>query len=142
MGAVRAWPCHDGIMNASVESPAPLQITTAGGAETLRSLMAWLQQEDELRGRLRPASSSDAAEGTMGAGVFDVLTVALGSGGAGAVFARSLSAWLVNRRTDVRVTVERAGGDKVVVDLRRSRDDLPELIREIRGLIDGPQERG
>lgn len=86
----------------------------------LRALRSWLAREDELRGRLtlrsRPIEPDELG------GVLDVLVVALGSGGAGAVLAGSLSTWLTQRRVDITVTVTTSDGRDITVDVRRARD--------------------
>ncbi|MES4891898.1 hypothetical protein [Streptomyces sp. NPDC096012] len=123
------------------EAPEPmLRVTVADDPSGPQSLLDWLRHEDELRGRLRLESSSGGSGGEMG-GLFDVLTVAVGSGGAGAVLARSLSTWLAHRHTDVKVTVKSSDGRCVEVDAHRVRDDLPGLMREIRRLVDAGEER-
>ncbi len=76
-------------------------------ADQLASLYAWLQRDDELRGRVRSVAA-EFKPGDMG-GVTETLTVALGSGGAVAVLAGTLSAWLSARRT--RISVEITDGD-------------------------------
>lgn len=69
-------------------------------------------------------------------GVVDVLTVAFGSGGVGAVLAGSLSTWLVNRRADIKLTVTGRGGDKLELDARRVRD-VAEVLRDMERLAHG-----
>jgi hypothetical protein len=77
-------------------------------ADELRSLRAWLIEEDQLRGRVQLVA--DAPEhGTLGPDV-QALVVALGPGGAVAVLAGGLVAWLRQRTSDVRITVRRDAG--------------------------------
>jgi len=95
-------------------------------------LRDWLTDEEELRGTVTPLRPTPKP-GDMG-GAVEVLTVALSSGGAGAVLARSLCTWLVQQRADVTVTVTTPGGRQVRVDVHRARD--PEsVIREVSGLL-------
>jgi membrane-associated two-gene conflict system component 1 (EACC1) len=102
----------------------------------LRSLFDWLSREDALDGTLQWAPA-DVRPGDMGA-VTDVLLVALGSGSAGAVLARSVSVWLTTRRADVKVKISTARG-VVEMDARRVRD--PEsLIVEVSRLLDDGDE--
>ncbi|GAA2993544.1 effector-associated constant component EACC1 [Streptomyces fulvorobeus] len=103
----------------------------------LRLLYDWLTLEDDLRGRLR-LRSRPVAEGEMG-GVLDVLTVALGAGGTGALIARSVSTWLSQRRADITVTVKAPDGREVSIDVKRSQDPLA-IIREVERLAAPPQE--
>ncbi len=66
----------------------------------LRSLQAWPAHEDDFRGRVS-TQQQPIRSGEMG-GVVDVLVVALGSGGAGAVLARSVTTWLTQTRPTSR----------------------------------------
>jgi hypothetical protein len=126
-------------MGIAPETGPLLRVSVDDDPDALRSLFDWLQLEDELRGRMRLQSSGGGTGGEMG-GLLDVLTIAMGSGGAGAVLARSLSAWLTHRRADVKVTVKGPGGRSVEVDMRLDRDDhLPGLIQEIRQLTEAPE---
>ena len=68
-------------------------------------------------------------------GVLDVLVVALGSGGAGAVLATSVSTWLSQpRRADVKLTVTAEDGRHIELDARRIRDPAV-LLREVERLL-------
>jgi hypothetical protein len=79
------------------------------GIDEWSSLYAWLQLDDEFRGRVRTVAAKRPA-GAMG-GIVDTLVVALGSGGAVAVLATSLSAWMSARRT--RICVDLSVGEKI-----------------------------
>ncbi|MGW3999704.1 effector-associated constant component EACC1 [Amycolatopsis sp. NPDC004772] len=111
-----------------------LRITGEDSETRLRALHRWLGREDDLRGRVA-LRNRPVAPGEMG-GVADVLTVALGSGGAAAVLvhaiSRSVSTWLTQSRSDVTVTMTTTTGTEtreITVDARRARD--PEaVIRE------------
>jgi hypothetical protein len=128
-------------MDTNAETEPLLRITVAEAPNALRSLLDWLRHEDELRGLLRLESSGSGTGAEMG-GLLDVLTIAMGSGGVGAVLARSLSTWLTQRHTDVKVTVKRPDGRSVEVDARLRQDDVPGLIHEIRQLVDAPEQQG
>lgn len=57
--------------------------------------------------------------------MLDVLVVALGSGGAGAVLATSVSTWLSQpRRADVKLTVTAEDGRHIGLDARRVRNPV------------------
>jgi hypothetical protein len=114
-----------------------LRITVADDPDHLRSLLEWLRLEDELRGQVRLEAAHDPSGQQMG-GVLDVLTVALGSGGAGAVLASSLSTWLTHRSSDVKITVTAPDGRRVEVDARRVRD-VPALTRDVERLAHPPE---
>ncbi|MFB6814179.1 hypothetical protein ACFCV8_06505 [Streptomyces sp. NPDC056347] len=99
----------------------------------LRSLRDWLTREDLFRGRLSLQGEAPRP-GQMGAAV-EVLMVAVGSGGAATVLARSVTTWLTQRRADVKVTVQTPGGSRIVVDVKRAAD--PErVIAKTRALLD------
>jgi hypothetical protein len=120
-----------------VESSSTVRIAVLDpdGEIDLRSLLDWLRHEDELRGRVALEQATPRS-GEMG-GLVDALVVALGSGGAGAVLARSLSTWLQQRRSDVKVTI--TSHDRTVeLDAARV-PDAQALIREIGALL-GDQE--
>jgi Effector Associated Constant Component 1 len=82
--------------------------------DDLTSLLRWLNDEDSLRGtiELTPRHTPD---GRLGVPV-ELLTVALGGGGAGSVLASSLKTWLQNHRTSVKLTVK-AKGRTIVLEL-------------------------
>lgn len=85
-------------------------IQISGGDEVgeIADLREWLRGERQLAGMVRAVPSAPGPAELGGAA--DVLAVALGSGGAGAVLARSLTVWLQSRRADVAVTVKTETG--------------------------------
>ncbi len=82
------------------------RLRVAGGDHVaeLASLTDWLRDEPELRGRVE-AVTRPVGQNDMSGGAVELLTVALGSGGALAVLARSLNTWLRSRRPTVHLTV-------------------------------------
>lgn len=110
----------------------PLLSISADDDEVLRSLLDWLRHEDTLRGGVRPVQAP-VQPGQMG-GVLDTLTVALGSGGAGAVLATSVSTWLRQRHTDITLTLVAEDGRRIELDARRLRDPAV-LLREVERLL-------
>ncbi|GGO26729.1 effector-associated constant component EACC1 [Microbispora bryophytorum] len=107
-----------------------LQVVVEGAEAALHAveLFNWLGSEDELRGRVRPQRRAPEP-GEMGASV-ELLTVAVGSGGAVAVLIQSVCTWLTSRRTDVKVTVTAADGRRIEVDIRRAADPAA-VLREV-----------
>jgi Effector Associated Constant Component 1 len=98
------------------------------------ALASWLSEERELDGPVRMIQRKPQ-DGELG-GVYDVLSVAVGSGGAVAVLARSLVTWLQARRSDVEVTISHPKGGSVKVNARRIKDvDLALLIQEVRAAL-------
>ncbi len=80
-------------------------------------------------------------EGELG-GAFDLLAVALGSGGAGAALVRSLTVWLQTRRPDVVITVTSPTGS-VTLDANRIKDAsvLPLLEQVLEQVLRERDER-
>ncbi|APU14928.1 MULTISPECIES: effector-associated constant component EACC1 [Actinoalloteichus] len=119
--------------SADAIAPAALSLAVRGPgmSDQLGALRNWLVRENALRGRLE-LRRRPGAEGEMGA-LADVLLVALGAGGTGAVVARSMSTWLVQRRSDVTITVTAPDGRQVHVDVQRARNPVA-VIREVEQL--------
>jgi hypothetical protein len=96
--------------------------------EYLSSLADWLNSEGALRGRVhavRPAPGP----GKMGAAI-ELLSVALGSGGVGAVLVRSISTWLTQRRSEVSVWLKDADGHEFQFSSKSLKQDPSEVFRE------------
>jgi hypothetical protein len=105
---------------------AKIWISGGTGAE-LTALGEWLQGEEELRGRIRTVRGAIGA--TELGPVVELLTVALGTGGAGTVLASSLKTWLLTRRPTAKIIVESAGRS-VTVDIQHA-DDVSPLLEQI-----------
>jgi Effector Associated Constant Component 1 len=76
----------------------------------LASLEEWLIEDPELRACRITRKAPKPRPGEMG-GISDVLVVALGSGGAGAALATSLSIWLRTRVNRVSVRLKTDKGE-------------------------------
>ncbi|MER7444521.1 effector-associated constant component EACC1 [Micromonospora avicenniae] len=126
-------------MWTSPDSPAVLRLSVPNGRYHLTSLLDWLRREDELRGRVC-LEQLPTRPGEMGA-LADTLVVALGSGGAVAVLAGSLSTWLSQRGTSVEVQITGPDGRQVIVRAQRARD-LPALVREVETLLSRHEQAG
>jgi Effector Associated Constant Component 1 len=114
------------------------EIRISGGDEVAEfaALWAWLRGERALTGTVSAVQRAPA-ESELG-GVFDVLAVSLGSGGAGVALARSLVTWLQTRRSDVRITVTSSAG-KVEFEAHRVKDsDALLLLQEMLSGQDEP----
>lgn len=104
-----------------------------GDIEVVQSLANWLASERELRGAVRTVRGP-TGETQLGA-VTEMITVALGSGGAGTVLASSLITWLKVRPTNARLRVK-AGDRLVELDIRTLRDVQP-LLEQMLGVAPG-----
>ncbi|MFE3585796.1 effector-associated constant component EACC1 [Streptomyces vinaceus] len=110
-----------------------VRIATAGGdPEDLASLYEWLVSEDELRGRVR-VSRRPIGQTELGSAV-DLLTVALGAGGAGSVLSSALITWLKARRTSAKITIE-VEGRSVTLEIDTVRD-VSVLLEQVLGTDD------
>ncbi len=98
------------------------------GSRELASLRRWLEAEAGLRGGI-DVERRPVGAGEMGM-LADTLTVALGAGGAVTVLAGSLSGWLRQRRSDVRIDIKASDGRHVSVTAQRVRD-APALIETV-----------
>lgn len=91
-------------------------ITVAGDAE-FASLWDWLQNEPMFRGRLQQRPE-DFHTNAMGLGR-EIAIALVPTAGLTTALARSLSVWLVQRRSDVTVTVAGSDGRTITVESRR-----------------------
>lgn len=108
-------------MELKIKIVADDAVTTAG------DLRRWLADEAELRGRVRTASGVGEA-GDLGLPA-EVLTVALGAGGAVTVLAASLRVWFAQpKRADVRLKLKALDGSTLEIDAKRVRN-AEEIIR-------------
>jgi hypothetical protein len=111
------------------------QIWVSGGdlIEDVASLWKWLRAERELVGTVHVVQRPPG-DGELG-GVVDVVAVALGSGGAGVVLAKSLTAWLQTRRPNVAITVKTKAGTVTVEARNVGRDQVLPVLERV--LSDG-----
>ena len=115
------------------EMDAQIRIAGGSGGE-LTDLGEWLGDEDELRGRVR-AVRGPVGDTELGP-VVELLTVALGAGGAGTVLASSLKTWLITRRTTAKITVKSAGRS-VTLDIQTVGEVAPLLEQVLKASSDG-----
>ncbi|MFD8595210.1 hypothetical protein ACFV1L_09435 [Kitasatospora sp. NPDC059646] len=116
------------------------RITVVGDedGDGLSSLHAWLVAQDGLRGRVRVERRPIGAT-ELGAAV-DLLSVALGAGGAGSVLGTALVTWLRSRRTSAKITVQ-VGDRSVTLEIDTLRDTTALLEQVLRqGLDDGGRD--
>lgn len=118
-----------------------------GAVEELRSLFTWLVREDELRGRVRLVEVGPET-GTLG-GWPEAVAVALSQGGAVAILASAVVAWIRHRTSEVTCKLTRPDGTSVELTAARVRStevaDLGELVEQVvvalsRGGTEGSHE--
>lgn len=109
-----------------------LRVDAPDSVAELGSLQSWLGDVPQLRGRV-DAVHAPPPPGALGP-VLDALQVAAVPGGAVAVVASALVAWVQHRSTDVRVRVER-NGRSAEVDAKRVRtldaDGMRRLVEAV-----------
>jgi hypothetical protein len=106
----------------------------------LASLQDWMRSDPDLRGRVRLTHLAARDETAMGVPV--ELVVALGSASTAVVaLSRAVTTWIVQRRSDVSVTVTSPNGRNVTVDAKRIKADH-ELIRKLLELDDQTPDDG
>lgn len=96
--------------------------------EHLRSLADWLNNEDQLRGRVQPVRSAPEP-GKMG-GVVELLAIVLGSGGAGAVLVQSICAWLT-RRPEISVWLKDSDGNEFEFSAKSANQNPAEVFQQV-----------
>jgi membrane-associated two-gene conflict system component 1 (EACC1) len=118
-----------------------VSVTVAGSAaDQLHSLYTWLVAEEELRGRVRLVEPSPS-QGTLG-GAPEGLVVALSQGGAGAVLASAIVAWVRHRTSDVVCRVRRPDGAIAEVSGKRVRGADAAMVRELVAEVSRSLEEG
>jgi tetratricopeptide (TPR) repeat protein len=113
--------------------PVEARIVVDGSDTDRVALWDWLHDDRDLRGRIR--RDTPVTPGQMGAEIEYVVSAVVGAGALWAALAKTISIWLVQRRSDVTITVTGPGGRKVSVSAKRTRD--PEAI--IREVLDGTE---
>ncbi|MGK5738131.1 effector-associated constant component EACC1 [Micromonospora sp. URMC 103] len=110
-----------------------IELKPDGSATTddLISLATWLRQERSLHGRVRQIRRMPS-ETELG-GAFELISVAIGSGGLATVLAGSLSAWL-QTRSKIRIRITR--GERSVEIDASNLGNAQELLQRLVELSD------
>jgi len=111
------------------------RIGIAGTDIDRAALWDWLSGDRDLRGRVRRDTVPRAGE--MGGEIEYVVSAVVGAGVVWAALAKTLAVWLVQRRSDVTITVTGPDGRKTQVSAKRTTD--PEAV--IREVLDATAER-
>jgi len=107
--------------------------------KVLLGLRTWLLKGRQLRGRVTLVAAEDRS-GHLG-GVWEAVAVALGSGGAVAVFLQTFSEWLKRRRPDTIIEISVKHGD-VEKTLKFTNVELAKALELLRELDCGRQLEG
>lgn len=114
-----------------------LMVRSANAEDDLVALAAWLREERELTGLVQQHRGQ--AGSTQLGGAWELITVAVGSGGLGSVLAGALTTWLQHRpKTTVKIT---RGDTAIEVEAGRVKD-LPALLDKLMGSTEGGNESG
>lgn len=108
------------------------RIAVDGRDADRESLWDWLRHEPVLRGRLQ-LSTAPTPDEAMGAPTDLVVEISAALAGASAVWAalsKSLSVWLVQRRSDVTITVTGPDHRQVSVSAKRVAD-AEQILRSV-----------
>ncbi|WP_409062373.1 effector-associated constant component EACC1 [Streptomyces sp. SYP-A7185] len=110
-----------------------LQIVGDTGEDEARSLHEWLLMDRKVRGgaQMGLTSSSPPVPGQQGS-VFDIVSLALGSGFNAAALGVSIASWRATRPQQPTVTVEREGGTKVTIT-GTSPQEAQRLVEQLLG---------
>lgn len=115
---------------------AEIQISQGDDVTEFAVLREWLRSERAITGLVR-AARRQPGETELGA-AFDLLTVALGSGGIGVVLANSLVTWLRTRRPTIAITVTTAKGSVTVSGPELKDSAVMTLLLEVLRANDEP----
>lgn len=93
---------------------------TNSGPDELRTLRAWLTQEEELRGRVTLTQDGPPEPGTLGTAL-EALSVSIESGGAATVLIAGIISWIRQRYG------QRHRASTTVIKLRRADGTMVEI---------------
>ncbi|MFI9815898.1 effector-associated constant component EACC1 [Saccharothrix variisporea] len=100
----------------------------------LESLHGWLVSRPELRGAVT-LGAPDRDPEQMG-WLTDVVSVAVGNGGAATALAGSLATWLVSRRSHIRIKVSGPDGRSTEVDVKQAKGNPADVEAVLRKVLD------
>lgn len=109
-----------------------LTIHTDGDSDDLFQLFEWLNDNDDLRGRVN-LPSNRIEPGQMG-DLASVLVVALGAGGIATALAQSLTTWFTVRRSDIAVTLKTDTDTEITLDAKRVK--TPEVTQALQTMVE------
>jgi hypothetical protein len=113
-----------------------LQIQITGSDETAEytDLVSWLNGNRTFRGCVRTIRRP-AADGDLGGGMVELITVALGSGGIGVALTTSLNKWLESRRPGTTATVTMTPEGRTVTATFEARKANEKSLAQLREFL-------
>lgn len=111
-----------------------IRLPAGGSAEEFTSLLQWLRSERDLQGRVSAKRQAPQQEELGGA--FELISVAVGSGGIATACVTSLASWLSSRRTEQSVSVTVDGKSVEIVRNGTRPVEEAELLRLIKQTLD------
>ncbi|MBF6352926.1 hypothetical protein IU448_28520 [Nocardia flavorosea] len=114
------------------QSVDQVTVATNGSADDLFQLLEWLNDNDQLRGRVKMPAEK-VRPGQMG-GLTDVLIVAAGAGGVATALARSLTTWFTVRRSKIAVTIKTGTDSEITLDAERVK--MPEVTQALQSMLE------
>ncbi|WP_216903482.1 effector-associated constant component EACC1 [Nocardia alni] len=111
----------------------PLLQIRLGHPDDASSLIEWLRRDVELSEQVQMQVKVRYTGGSIDAAV-QVLSVALGSGGVGAMLANALSTWLTQRHSDITLTVSAPDGRRIELDAHRVHE-MPQLLDHVAQML-------
>jgi hypothetical protein len=132
-----AWLARAADFGATGQEEPTVQLEIRIGNGTVddyAALTNHLNGSRDFRGRVRQVTGPPT-DGKLDAGLIEMLTVAVGSGGLGVALTTSLNKWLENRRPDVTVELTVTPKKRtVVLHARNANAKTLDLLRDL--LID------
>lgn len=113
---------------------------TGGRLDELRSLRAWLTQEEQLRGRVTLTQQGQPEPGTLGVAL-EALSVSIESGGAVTVLVAGIMSWLRQRygqpprASTTVIKLRRADGASVEISAATGTWSAAEIAAQVRQLV-------
>jgi hypothetical protein len=107
-----------------------VRLGSTDSMEEFTSLLQWLRRDRDLQGRVRARRVVPHQEELGGA--FELISVAIGSGGIATAFVTSLGSWLSSRRSEQSVSVTVDGKSVQVTRNSTTPIDETELLNLIK----------
>lgn len=113
-----------------------LQIQIRGGDEIAEhvDLVAWINGNRTFRGYVRTVTQPPA-DGELGGGVVELITIAFGSGGIGVALITSLNKWLEGRRPGITATVTMTHEGRTLTATFEARKANEKALGQLRDLL-------